>query len=294
MAIYTPGSIGRPAADRAAIVRRPAAGARGGRRGLARPRDVGRLGPAWRSWASTPIRSAAASTSCSPTSSTHAWRDGRDLDLAGLIRDIQTPPFDKVGVMDLESFFPAKDRVGAGDAAQQPARLAVVRRLDGGRAARCAAAAVHGRGQAAAVDPLDRPPVRRRADVLRHDPAQRGARLDAHAAGHLQPAGDPLHGRGVRLLSADGQSAVQDADAHAAQAGAGVRPGRRAGHAEPGRSRLQGPLQRRHVVPRPAANRARQGPRARRPGRGLGRRPARRSTAERWSRRWPAWATACS
>ena len=41
---------------------------------------------------------------------THAWRTGADLDLAGLIRQVQTPPFDKVGVVDLESFFPAKDR----------------------------------------------------------------------------------------------------------------------------------------------------------------------------------------
>ncbi|MGE5191524.1 MAG: ATP-binding protein [Deltaproteobacteria bacterium] len=41
-----------------------------------------------------------------------AWRERRDLDLAELIRDIQSPPFDKIGVMDLESIFPAKDRFG--------------------------------------------------------------------------------------------------------------------------------------------------------------------------------------
>jgi hypothetical protein len=41
---------------------------------------------------------------------THAWRAGLDLDLAALIRQLQSPPFDKVGVVDLESFFPAKDR----------------------------------------------------------------------------------------------------------------------------------------------------------------------------------------
>ena len=39
-----------------------------------------------------------------------SWRDGQGLDMAGLIRAIQTPPLDKVGVMDLESFFPAKER----------------------------------------------------------------------------------------------------------------------------------------------------------------------------------------
>lgn len=40
----------------------------------------------------------------------HGWRARRNLDMATLIRTIQNPPFDKVGVMDLESFYPAKDR----------------------------------------------------------------------------------------------------------------------------------------------------------------------------------------
>jgi hypothetical protein len=39
-----------------------------------------------------------------------AWRDGRGLDLAGLIQQIQKPPIDRVGVMDLESFYPSKER----------------------------------------------------------------------------------------------------------------------------------------------------------------------------------------
>ena len=38
------------------------------------------------------------------------WSQGTDLDLAGLIQQIQTPPMTKVGVMDLDSFFPSKDR----------------------------------------------------------------------------------------------------------------------------------------------------------------------------------------
>lgn len=42
----------------------------------------------------------------------HAWRDGRSLDIAGIIQEIQKPPFDKVGVFDLESFFPSKERLG--------------------------------------------------------------------------------------------------------------------------------------------------------------------------------------
>jgi hypothetical protein len=41
---------------------------------------------------------------------TDSWRAGRDLDLATLIAQVQAPPIAKVGVLDIESFFPAKDR----------------------------------------------------------------------------------------------------------------------------------------------------------------------------------------
>jgi hypothetical protein len=39
-----------------------------------------------------------------------AWRAGTDLELGTLIRRIQKPPVERVGVLDLESFFPASDR----------------------------------------------------------------------------------------------------------------------------------------------------------------------------------------
>jgi hypothetical protein len=39
-----------------------------------------------------------------------AWTQGRDLTLPEIIQQIQTPAVTRVGVMDLESFFPAKDR----------------------------------------------------------------------------------------------------------------------------------------------------------------------------------------
>lgn len=41
----------------------------------------------------------------------HAWSAGRDLSLAALIQGIQKPPFDKLGVFDLETFYPAKERM---------------------------------------------------------------------------------------------------------------------------------------------------------------------------------------
>lgn len=41
---------------------------------------------------------------------TTSWREGRDADLAALIQQVQTPPFQKVGIVDLESFFPERER----------------------------------------------------------------------------------------------------------------------------------------------------------------------------------------
>ncbi len=38
------------------------------------------------------------------------WREGKDLDLAALIHAIQSPPLAKIGVLDMDSFFPSKER----------------------------------------------------------------------------------------------------------------------------------------------------------------------------------------
>ena len=40
------------------------------------------------------------------------WRQGMDMDLAALIQQVQTPPVTKIGVLDLESFYPEKERFG--------------------------------------------------------------------------------------------------------------------------------------------------------------------------------------
>jgi hypothetical protein len=40
-----------------------------------------------------------------------AWRAGLNLDMTGLIQAVQKPAFDKLGAFDLETFFPAKDRL---------------------------------------------------------------------------------------------------------------------------------------------------------------------------------------
>jgi hypothetical protein len=38
------------------------------------------------------------------------WKAGQDLDLATLIQQIQTPPVTKIGVLNLDSFYPSKER----------------------------------------------------------------------------------------------------------------------------------------------------------------------------------------
>jgi len=40
----------------------------------------------------------------------HAWSKGEDLDLAGMIQGLQDPPVTRIGVLEIESFYPARDR----------------------------------------------------------------------------------------------------------------------------------------------------------------------------------------
>lgn len=41
----------------------------------------------------------------------HFWKEGRDLDLASLVGQIPSPPFRKMGVFDVDTFFPEKERM---------------------------------------------------------------------------------------------------------------------------------------------------------------------------------------
>lgn len=40
-----------------------------------------------------------------------AWSENRSLDIPAIIREVQSPPFNRIGVFDLETFFPASDRM---------------------------------------------------------------------------------------------------------------------------------------------------------------------------------------
>jgi hypothetical protein len=41
----------------------------------------------------------------------HSWARGRDLDLRGLIQQVQAPPMDQIGAFDVETFYPEKERL---------------------------------------------------------------------------------------------------------------------------------------------------------------------------------------
>ena len=210
-----------------------------------------------------------------------AWRDGKSLDLGGLIQAVQSPPFDRLGVLDLESAFPAKERfalamalngllASPGFSAWTEGEPLDVQRLlwTAEGKPRIAILSIAHLGDAERMFFV----TMLLNEVIAWMRAQPGTREPARAA---------LHGRGVRVLPADREPALEDADADAAQAGARVRSRRRARDPEPRRPRLQGPRQRGHVVPRAAPDRARQAPRPRRARGRLGRRVAGRSIAAR-------------
>ncbi len=120
-----------------------------------------------------------------------AWREGRGLDLASLIQQIQKPPMERVGVMDLETFFPAKDRFGLAMAFNNllgSPNFAAWLRGEPLDVDRLLYTRVR---QAADRHLLDRPPLGPRADVLRLAAAQPDAGLDAGQGRHHQPARDP-------------------------------------------------------------------------------------------------------
>ena len=195
-----------------------------------------------------------------------AWDSGVDLDLATLVARVQDPPLRKLGVYDLDAFFPPKDRTG----------LAMT--LNGLLASRAFAAWAEGpdldldrllRSDDGARPGVrhrqPRPPRRRGAPVRRVAAARQAHHLDAAPAGHRHPAGARLLRRGDGLRAADRGAARQGPDPHAVQAGPGVRGRDGARHPEPGGRRLQGPVERGDLDDRAPADRAGQGPAARRP-----------------------------
>ena len=105
----------------------------------------------------------------------NAWRAGRDLDLGALIGEIQTPPLRKLGVFEIDAFFPPKDRTELALKLNALIASPAFAAWGEGAAARSAGAALHARGQAARRDRLHRPPLGRGADVRHHARASRSS-----------------------------------------------------------------------------------------------------------------------
>ena len=206
----------------------------------------------------------------------HSWSPGTSLDLPTLVGHGPAAADPQARRVRARPVLPGRRPHEAGDEAQRPARLAGVRGVGRRPAARHPVAAVRARRHGPLRHRHDGPPVRRGAPVRHVARAVQARHVDAPPERHDRPAGAAVHGRGRRLPAADGQPADEEADHAADEAGPGVRRRRRAVDAEPGRRRLQGDLQRRHVDGRPAADRAGQAAPARRHERGGRRRRRRR------------------
>ena len=141
LTIYTPGSTaGRARSTSSARSRRRPT------RATSRPCATRSraTSPACSAWsASPPTRCRRASTSCSPTSSRPRGRRAQSSTCGTLVGQVQQPPMRKLGVFELDPFFPPADRTDARHAAQRPARLALVRGVGRRAAARHRPPAAH-------------------------------------------------------------------------------------------------------------------------------------------------------
>ena len=212
----------------------------------------------------------------------NAWRAGQDLDMAKLIMAVQKPPFRQVGVFDVETFFPEKDRFGLAMALNniiaspsfgawmkgEPLDIGAMLHTPDGKPR-------HSIFYIAHLSDAERMffvtiLLEQIISWMRAQPGTTSLRALLYmdeVFGYFPPTANPPSKRPMLTL-------LKQARAFGA--------GRRADHAEPGGPGLQGPDQRRHLVHRQAAGRARQGPPDGRPGE----RPGRGRLDDRHRRRW--------
>ena len=96
-----------------------------------------------------------------------SWKAGADLDLAGADQGVQAPPFEKLGVLDVESFYPAKERFTLATKLNAVLASPGFEQWLDGEPLDSGTAAVRRQREAARLDHLHRAPGRRAADVLR-------------------------------------------------------------------------------------------------------------------------------
>ena len=210
-----------------------------------------------------------------------AWANGQALDIPALIAQIQQPPFAKIGVLDLDSFYPQKDRfelaLALNNLLAAPGFQLWMQGvpLDVGRLLRSDA----GKPRVAIFSIAHLSDAERMFFVtlllnavlawMRGQSGTTSLRALVYMDeifGYFPPIAEPPSKKPLLTL-------LKQARAFGA--------GRAAGHPEPGRPRLQGPLERRHVADRAPADRPGQAARARRargclgPGRTRSRRSSR-------------------
>ena len=193
-----------------------------------------------------------------------AWANGQALDIAALIAQIQQPPFAKIGVLDLDSFYPQKDRFELALALNNllaapgfqlwmqgvPLDVGQLLRSDAGKPR----VAIFSIAHLSDAERMFFVTLLLNA-VLAWMRGQSGTTslrallyMD-EIFGYFPPTAEPPSKKPLLTL-------LKQARAF----GLGVR----AGDPEPGRPRLQGPLQRRHLADRAPADRPGQAARARR------------------------------
>ena len=132
-------------------------------RSATRSRATSRACSAWS--ASTPTRCRAASTSCSPTSSSTRGRRARRSTCRRSSAMVQQPPLRKLGVFELDQFFPPDDRTALAMKLNGLLASPAFAAWGAGQPLDVAVAAVHARRQGPLRHRHDRPPVRRGAPV---------------------------------------------------------------------------------------------------------------------------------
>ena len=109
----------------------------------------------------------------------HAWRAGQDLDIAKLIMAVQKPPFRQVGVFEVDTFFPEKERFGLAMTLNNIIASPSFSAWMSGEPLDIGAMLHTPCRQTPPQHLLHRPPQRRRAYVLRDHPAGADHQLDA-------------------------------------------------------------------------------------------------------------------
>ncbi len=202
----------------------------------------------------------------------NAWATGTDLDLAGLVAQVLTPPIRKLGVFEIDEFFPPGDRTD------------LAMRLNGLLASPTFAA--WQTGETIDIDRMLRPDGRTGCAIvsLSHLGDEERQLVVTLLLSKLvtwmrrQPGTDQLRAlvyfdEVAGFVPPSCGPAQQGPDPQPPQAGPGLRGRAGPGHAEPGRRRLQGTVERRHLDDRAPPDRAGQGPP---PRRAVGRRRGRR------------------